>query len=244
MSDLDFGVWRPLLLHGLWVTFYVTVLGAAVALVLAFVLGLAGRSRHLLVRGVVRFLVEFFRGTSLLVQLFWIYYALPQITGWYSLSQSGTIAAVAALGLNFGAYGSEIVRGSINAVPQAQWEGAQALNFSGFQRMRLVILPQAIPLMIPPYGNMLIQLLKSSPLVALVAVLDVYYQANQYWEQEAHPAFIFGLLLVVYFVMAYAGTLGVHVLERQAQRRVGRDYAPSMLRRLTYRPKREGVSQP
>ena len=242
MSNLDFGAWRPLLLHGLWVTFYITVLGAAVALVLAFALGLAGRSRHLLVRGVVRILVEFFRGTSLLVQLFWIYYALPQVTGWYSLSQSGSLAAVAALGLNFGAYGSEIVRGSINAVPKAQFEGATALNFTGLQRMRLVIIPQAIPLMIPPFGNMLIQLLKSSPLVALVAVLDIYYQANQYWEQEDHPAFIFGLLLVVYFVLAYAGTLAIRVLERQAQRRVGREMAPGTLRRLTFRTKGEGAT--
>ncbi|NEE09227.1 ABC transporter permease subunit, partial [Streptomyces sp. SID7499] len=130
----------PRVRSGLWVTLQATVLGALLAGVLAFALGLMAGSRLLLARGVSRVVVEFFRGTSLYIQLFWLYYAMPLLTG-YELTP--VVCGVVAFGLNFGAYGAEVVRGAINSVPRGQYEAAIALNLSPNRRLWKVILPQA-----------------------------------------------------------------------------------------------------
>jgi polar amino acid transport system permease protein len=217
MSDLNIGAWSDDLLSGLWVTVYVTVLSAALAVLVAFALGLTVRLPHIVPRTIARVVIEFFRGTSLLVQLFWLFYALPL----WGYRFDPVEVAVVAFGLNFGAYGAEVVRGSINAVPRAQWEGAVALSLSPFQRMRRVILPQAYPLMIPPFGNLLIQLIKSTPLLFLLTLTDLTAVADQYRASEGKEGFIFGLLLVVYFVLAYLSTLFMHLLEARAKARLG-----------------------
>jgi polar amino acid transport system permease protein len=215
---MNIGPWTDDLLDGLWVTVYVTILGAAAALVVAFALGLLVRMKPIVPRTIARIVIEFFRGTSLLVQLFWLFYALPL----WGYQLSPIECGVLAFGLNFGAYGSEIVRGAINAVPRAQWEGALALNLSPYQRMRRVILPQAYPLMVPPFGNLLIQLIKSTPLVFLLTLTDLTAVADQYRATEGNEGFIFGLLLVIYFVLAYVCTLGMHALEAHVKARLGR----------------------
>jgi polar amino acid transport system permease protein len=218
VGDLQIEAWSDDLLAGLWVTVYMTLLGAALAAVIAFALGMIVRLPQLAPRTIARVIIEFFRGTSLLVQLFWLFYALPLLG--YQLAP--VEVGVVAFGLNFGAYGAEVVRGSINAVPKAQWEGAIALNLSASQRMRRVILPQAFPLMIPPFGNLLIQLLKSTPLVFLITLTDLTAVADQYRASEGNEGFIFGLLLVVYFLLAYVLTLAMRFLEARAKARLGR----------------------
>jgi polar amino acid transport system permease protein len=218
VGDLQIEAWSDELLSGLWVTIYMTLLGAALAVVIAFVLGMVVRLPQLLPRTIARTVIEFFRGTSLLVQLFWLFYALPL----WGYQLTPIEVGVVAFGLNFGAYGAEVVRGSINAVPRAQWEGAIALNLSAFQRMRRVILPQAWPLMIPPFGNLLIQLLKSTPLVFLITLTDLTAVADQYRASEGNEGFIFALLLVVYFLLAYVFTIGMRFLEARAKARLGR----------------------
>jgi polar amino acid transport system permease protein len=222
ISALNFGAWADDLVDGLWVTVYVTVLSAALAGAIAFVLGFVVRMRAIVPRTIARVIIEFFRGTSLLVQLFWLFYALPLLG--YRLD--AVLVAVVAFGLNFGAYGAEVVRGAINAVPQPQWEGTIALNLSPYQRMRRVILPQALPLMIPPFNNLLIQLIKSTPLVFLITLTDLTAVADQYRASEGNEAFIFGLLLVIYFVLAYICTIGMHLLEARAKARLGRRETP------------------
>ena len=222
MGALEIEAWSDDLLAGLWVTVYMTLLSAALALVVAFALGLLARMEHLLPRTVARTVIEFFRGTSLLVQLFWLFFALPLLG--YRLDP--VTVGVLAFGLNFGAYGAEVVRGSINAVPKAQWEGAIALSLSPFQRMRRVILPQAYPLMIPPFNNLLIQLIKSTPLLFVITLTDLTTVADLYRASEGNEAFIFGLLLVVYFLLAYVATLFMHLLEARAKARLGQREAP------------------
>jgi polar amino acid transport system permease protein len=217
MAALEIEAWSDNLLDGLWVTVYVTLLSAAVAAVVAFALGLLARMAHIVPRTVARVVIEFFRGTSLLVQLFWLFYALPL----WGYRLDPVTVGVLAFGLNFGAYGAEVVRGSINAVPKPQWEGAIALSLSPFQRMRRVILPQALPLMIPPFNNLLIQLIKSTPLLFLITLTDLTAVADQYRASEGNETFIFGLLLVVYFLLAYVSTLGMHLLEARAKARLG-----------------------
>ncbi|MEU1617947.1 ectoine/hydroxyectoine ABC transporter permease subunit EhuC [Streptomyces sp. NPDC005722] len=207
----------PSLGAGLWVTVQATVLGAALALLLAFVLGFMARSRRLLVRGGARVVVEFFRGTSLYVQMFWLFFALP-ILGFKLVPLA---CAVVAFGLNYGAYGSEVVRGALDAVPAGQREAAVALSMTPWQRMRLVVLPQAWPQMIPPLGNLLIQLLKCTPLMSLITISDLTFQMDQLRSTTGDTATAYLLLLVVYFVLAYALTLAVNGLESVAKARLG-----------------------
>jgi len=194
------------------VTIEITLLSAIVAFLAAFIAGLARLSKNIPIRWITAIYVEFFRGTSLLVQLFWLYFALPM----FGVSLPPLIAGVLALGLNYGAYGSEVVRSSILAVPKGQYEAGVALNMLPSQRMRLIILPQALSMMLPGLGNLLIELLKGTSLVSLITLSDLTYQAMILRATNFRTTAIFSLLLVLYFIMAYPLTLGVRWLERRA----------------------------
>ncbi|NEC19883.1 ectoine/hydroxyectoine ABC transporter permease subunit EhuC [Streptomyces parvus] len=210
----------PRVRSGLWVTLQATVLGALLAGVLAFALGLMAGSRLLLARGFSRVVVEFFRGTSLYVQLFWFYYAMPLLTGY---EMEPLICGVVAFGLNFGAYGAEVVRGAINSVPRGQYEAAIALNLSPTRRLWKVILPQAWVQMIPSFTNLLIQLLKATPLLWLLSAADLMTVVQQLRDRTGETVTAYLTLLAVYFVLAYALTMLMNLLERSAKRRLGLD---------------------
>jgi polar amino acid transport system permease protein len=213
----QFGPWVDDAIRGIGITVLITVLGAAGALVVAFVFGLLARTHRVSLRFVARVFIEFFRGTSLLVQLWWLFFVLPQF-GWVL---SPLAVGVVAFALNFGAYGAEVVRGAINAVPKAQWEATVALNMTPYERMRRVIFPQAIVGMIPPFTNLLIQLLKSTPLVFTITIIDFTAVATAYRSAEGNTGFIFTVSLVVYFVLAYLLTLGMNGLEARAKAAIG-----------------------
>jgi polar amino acid transport system permease protein len=213
----EFGPWVEPLIRGIGMTILVTVVSAAAALVVSFALGLLAGTTAWLPRTVARAIVEFFRGTSLFVQLYWLYFVLPQ----FGYRMDAFAIAVIAFAMNFGAYGSEVVRGGINAVPKAQREATVALNMTPFQRLRLVILPQAVVGMIPPFGNLLIQLLKSTPLVFTITLVDLMAVTKSYRDSEGNTFFIFTLVLVIYFVLAYLTTLFMSALERRAKARIG-----------------------
>ncbi|WP_460808607.1 ectoine/hydroxyectoine ABC transporter permease subunit EhuC [Micromonospora zhanjiangensis] len=207
------------MLGGVWITVLVTVLGAAGALVVSFAFGLLSLSRGRPQRFVARLFIEFFRGSSLLVQLWWLFFVMPTF-GW---TLEPLAAGVLAFSLNYGAYGAEVVRGAVNAVPRTQSEATVALNMTPYQRMRLVVLPQAVVGMIPPFGNLLIQLLKATPLVYTITIVDVTAVTQSFRAAEGHELFIFSLALLVYLVLAYLLTLGVRFLERRAKAAVGQD---------------------
>jgi polar amino acid transport system permease protein len=213
----QFGPWVDDVVRGIGITVLVTVLGAAGAFVVAFVFGLLARAHRVAPRFVARVFIEFFRGTSLLVQLWWLFFVLPQF-GWVLTPLA---VGVLAFALNFGAYGAEVVRGAINAVPKAQWEATVALNMTPYERMRRVILPQAIVGMIPPFTNLLIQLLKSTPLVFTITIVDLTAVTTAYRSAEGNTGFIFLVSLVLYFVLAYALTLGMNALEARAKAAIG-----------------------
>jgi polar amino acid transport system permease protein len=208
----------PQVLSGLWVTVQATLLGAVLALVLSFLFGLMSGSRHVVTRAVSRVIVEFFRGTSLYVQLFWLYYAMPRLTG-YELTP--LLCGVVAFGLNYGAYGSEVVRGGINAVPRGQWEAALALNLSPFQRMYRVIMPQAWAQMVPSFANLLIQLLKATPLLWLISAADLMTVIQNIRSRTGESLTAYLTLLVCYFILAYLLTMLMNLLERAAKKRLG-----------------------
>ena len=171
------------------------------------------------VRAVARCYVEIWRGTSEMVQLLWIYFVLPILVGYQIVPLA---AGILVLGLNHGAYGAEIVRGAIQSVPRAQYEGCVALNFTRAQRMRLVILPQALPEMVPPFNNLLIELLKGTALVSVITVADMAYAGNLVRLGSNESAPVYTLLLVLYFLLAFTLTRGMRVIERRANANVGK----------------------
>jgi polar amino acid transport system permease protein len=173
------------------------------------------------VRGLTRVYVEGFRGTSEVVQLFWIYFVLPLLVG---VQLVPLFAGVLVLGLNHGAYGAEIVRGAVQSVPRAQYEGAIALNLSPVQRMRRVILPQAVVEMLPPLSNLFIQLLKSTAILSLITVAEVTRQGRDVLVPNfgGDIVLIFVVMLVIYLVLAMLITVVMRVAERLAAVKVGR----------------------
>lgn len=151
----------PTLLEGAEVTAVIAVSSTALGAVFAFAAGIARFAGGRLVSWIALVYVEIFRGTSLLVQLFWLYYALPLI----GISFDPITTGVAGFALNIGAYGAEVVRGALNAVPNAQHEAARALNFSGSSTLVHILMPQAVVEMLPAFGNLAVQNLKDTALV-------------------------------------------------------------------------------
>lgn len=211
MSEIE--PFLPFLLKGSLVTIQVTLLGLLLALAVAFVAGLGRLSSARAVRWAAGAFIETFRGTSVVVQLFWFFFALPLL----GVPLSPMLAAVLALGLNGGAYAAEVVRGAVLAVPRAQLEAATALNMGRLTRMRRVILPQALPLMLPPFGNVSVDLLKASALVSLVTVSDLTFRTQQVRSSTGETALLFGLILVIYFALALVLALFWHALERRVR---------------------------
>ncbi|MFG2398839.1 ectoine/hydroxyectoine ABC transporter permease subunit EhuC [Streptomyces lydicus] len=207
-----------LFFKGLWITVQLMVYSAALAAVVAFGIGLSRTSRLWIVRFLSGVYVEFFRGTSALVLMFWLFFALP-LLGW---QLAGIWAGTLALGLSYGAYGSEIVRGALQAVPAAQREAAVALNFTPWQRLRKVLLPQAVPEMMPPFNNLLIELLKGTALASLLSIGELTFQAKLARLSTGQSAEVYGIILVLYFAVAFVVTRIMRLLERRAKASVGR----------------------
>lgn len=206
----EWNLWRPLL-EGTWVTLQVTALGALLGTTMSILSGLAGMSPFTAVRWVNRIYVDVFRGTSAIVQLFWIFFSLPLL---FDIRLSPLTAGVVTLGLNMGSYGSEVVRGAISAVPSGQTEASIALNLTNWQRMRYVIFPQAAVAMLPPYGNLLIELLKASALVSLITLSDLLFEVQKLRVNgTASTATLFTIALVMYFIVAQ----GISYLVRAAE---------------------------
>lgn len=191
----------PVLLKGVEITVKVLLASIVLGYLMAFISGFCKLSHNVIIRKFTSFYVEIFRGTSLIVQLFWLYYALPILFGWEI--GSNFWAGVLAISLNYGAYMSEIVRTSILSVAKGQSEAATALNMSRFQRMRLIIFPQAVRMMLPEFGNYLILMLKSTSLVSLIGMTDILYYGDILRSSNLSQApTVYFLVLVFYFILA------------------------------------------
>ena len=173
-------------------------MGAILALVISFIVGLARISNFSIVRIIAIIYLEFFRGSSAIVQMFFIYFVLPMWGIYFDAITAGVIAC----GCNVGAYGSEVVRGAVLAVGKEQHEAAKALNYSNFKRYRYVIIPQAIPIMIPTFGNLLIELMKLTAVASLITISDLTYMAQIIRVQTALTLEPFLLILIIYFIIA------------------------------------------
>lgn len=188
----------PLLIEGLGMTVLITVLGLVVTVVVAFAAGLARLSRLWIVRAPAYIFIEVFRGTSLVVQLFWFFYALPFL----GVEFTPIAAAVIVLGLNEGSYAAEIVRGTVASRPRGQTDACIALGLSPGQRMRRVLLPQSIPAMLPSFGNVFVDLLKATALVSLVTITDLTFAAQTARNFTGETTIIFMTIMLLYFSLA------------------------------------------
>jgi polar amino acid transport system permease protein len=204
----------PELLRGARVTVLVALGGSAVALVMAVLAALARLYGPRPLRWLAVTYIETFRGTSALVQLFWLFFVLPH----FGVMLEPMTVGIAALGLNVGAYGAEVVRGAIGSVARGQWEAATALNMSRAQALRRIILPQAFVAMIPPWGNLLIELLKATSLVSLITLSDLAFKAQQLNQNTLRTVEVFGLVLLIYLALSVFITTGTRALERRAAR--------------------------
>ncbi len=204
-----FKIFVSLIKVGLKVTLEVTFFAVILALLLGFVFGLARMSKFKVIRFIAGVYIEVFRGTSLLVQLFWIYFALPIL----GIRLSALTTGILAIGLNYGAYCSEIVRTAIQNVPTGQTEAGIALNMTKTQRMTKIIIPQAFVMMLPNLGNQLIELLKSTSLVSMITLTDLTYQANILNSATFETTKVYTMLLVIYFIIALPLSKGMKLLE-------------------------------
>ena len=209
----------PRLLSGTGVTIAQFFCAAALGIAVSLSMGLMKLSRNLVIRGFAVIYIEIFRGTSLVVQLYWIFFVLPL----FGLTIEKFTAGYLAVGMNIGAYGAELVRGGILSVPKGQWEAALAINMSPAQRMCRIILPQALVNMLPPWGNLMIELLKGTALVSLISVPDLMFEARQINASTFLSAQVFGAALIIYYILArFFVTPFMRWLERFMARKLGR----------------------
>ncbi|WP_188379652.1 ectoine/hydroxyectoine ABC transporter permease subunit EhuC [Oxalicibacterium faecigallinarum] len=216
MSDL-----LPLLLKGLVVTIEVTALASLLAMFMACGAALAKLSPVRGLRWLANIYIEVFRGTSLLVQLFWLYFVLPLPP--FNLELSSFVVAVIGLGLHIGAYGAEVMRGALESVPRGQIEAAVALNMPPHRRFVRIVLPQALVNAIPPATNLLIELLKGTSLISLITMADLTFRANQLVQLTFMSREVFGVTLLIYFVLAQCINFGMRSVARRFSRGIVRE---------------------
>lgn len=206
----------PLLLQGAWITIQVTFFGSILAVITAILAALGRLSGWRPLRWFCVTYIELFRGTSLLVQLFWLFFVLPLPP--FNIELSSYTVAIVGLGLHIGAYGAEVMRGAISSVAKGQYEASTALNMSSATRFRRIILPQALLAAIAPGTNLLIELLKNTSLVSLITLSDLSFRARQLDQATFQTLEIFSLALVMYFILAQVINFTMRGFERRLSR--------------------------
>lgn len=214
-----------MLFDGARVTLEILLYAFLIGVVLSVVMGVGRLSPRRWVRGLAMAYVEFFRGISTIVLLTIVAIAIPIL---FDVPQASLVLLGSlALGTNMGGYGAEIVRGAIQSIPKGQTEASIALNLSATQRLRHVVLPQALRVILPPFGNLTIEILKGTALVSLVGLTDIMQAALNIRQQQlfstegADRTVLFLNVLVIYFVMAQI----INGLFRLAERRVEARFA-------------------
>lgn len=211
----------PRIFDAMWITLGATAAAYLIALTLGLVLTLLRRSRFRPLKWLTVGFIEFVRSTPPLVQLFFLFYALPEIP-YIGFSLSPFLTGALGLGIHYSTYVSEIYRSGIDSIPKSQWEASTALNFSKAQTWMKVILPQAIPPVIPMLGNYLIVLFKETPLLSAILVVEMLQTAkiigSETWRY-LEPITIVGLL---FLLLSYPSSLLVQYVERRMQRKEGK----------------------
>ena len=215
MYAWDFAALKPywgLIWQGLGVTVFYTVITVLAGLAIGLAAGILRTTAPRWVAIPLRGYIEVFRCTPLLVQLVWVYYALPVLIG---VDMSATTACFLTLSLYAGSFYAEIFRGGIEAIDRGQWEAGQAIGMQQSRIFRRIILPQAIQVMIPALINQTIMQLKNTSLVSTVAVGDLLYQGSVITAASYRPLEVYTTIAVLYFVVLFPLTLVADQLERR-----------------------------
>ncbi|WP_434589913.1 ectoine/hydroxyectoine ABC transporter permease subunit EhuD [Streptomyces sp. A5-4] len=208
------GDFMPRFFDGLLVTLQALVLGALVAFTLGLVWAMAQRSSLAVVRWPVNIITEFVRNTPLLVQLFFLYYVLPE----WGITLSAMVTGVIGLGLHYSTYTAEVYRAGIDGVPAGQWEAATALSLPRVRTWGAVILPQAIRRVIPALGNYVIAMLKDTPMIFVIGVMEMLGEARQFASETFLTVEVFTVVGVAFIVISYPASLLMRALERRLVR--------------------------
>jgi len=211
----DFTALKPywgLIWQGLGVTMLYTVITVLAGVVIGLVVGIGRTSGPRWLSAPLRAYIEVFRCTPLLVQLVWVYYALPVLVG---VDMSAATACFLTLSLYAGSFYAEIFRGGIEAIDRGQWEAGRAIGMRQRRIFRRIVLPQAIQVMIPSFINQTILQLKNTSLVSVVAVGDLLYQGTVITAASYRPLEVYTVIAVIYFAVLFPVTL---VADRVEQR--------------------------
>ncbi len=205
----DLKSWAPELLSGLRLTVGMTFGSMAIALVLGLLLALGRINTQAWLRAPIIAFVELIRGSPLLLQLFYIYYVLPAFGPRLTPIEAGLLG----LGINYGAYLSEVFRAGIAAVGSGQREAAESLGMSGAQTMRFIILPQAWRIVIPPTGNYFVSLFKDTALVSTISIAELMFQGQLIASDTFRYMRIYSIVFVIYVIISIPASMGVRWLE-------------------------------
>lgn len=201
----------PLLAGGLVVTLQATGFGMTVALTLGLALALMRRSRYRIVAWPTALLIEFVRSTPLLVQVYFLFYVLPV----WGVQLSPLATGVLALGVHYAAYCSEVYRAGLESIPKGQWEAAAALNLRRWRTLSGVIVPQAIPPVVPALGNYLVAMFKDTPMLSAITVLEVLQTAKLIGSESFRYVEPLTLVGALFLVLSLASAAGIRWVERR-----------------------------
>lgn len=203
--------WLPQLLSGAKTTILLTICAVCMGLFLSIFLALGKMSKNKLLSKLCSAYIFFFRGTPLLMQLYFIYFGLPQISMALTIN-SRFLAAFIAFSLNSAAYCSEIIRAAIQSIDKGQFEASKALGLSNAQTMRLVIFPQSIRRLIPPVANEFIMVLKDASLVSIIALADLT-KVTRAISSSTGTALVYIPAMIIYLIMTAFFEFIFHKLE-------------------------------
>ena len=199
-----------------------TIMAAAIGYAIAAIVGLlfllGQRTSFKIVNIINREIVEFIRSTPLLIQLFFVYFVLPQ----FGITLSAWVCGMITIGLHFGTYLSEVYRGALEGVPKTQWEACRALNFTTFYTYRRIVLPQAFPIAIPGMGNYLVGIFKDTPLLSTIGVAELFHAATAvggYHYRYLEPYTIVG---VIFLILSVPAAMGIRKLESSVNKSQGK----------------------
>ncbi len=201
----------PILAIGLRVTLEATAAGFIIAMVLGLIFALLRRANSRFIAWPIAGFVEFIRDTPLLVQLYFLYFVLPK----YGVILPPFLTGALALGLQYSAYTSEVYRAGLDAIRRGQWEAAAALNLSRWQTYRDVLIPQAIPRVLPALGNYLVSMLKDTPVLSTISIVDMLNVASVIGDRTFEyqvPLSMVGLIFLILTLLCSAGIRGIEAL--------------------------------
>ncbi|WP_438318784.1 ectoine/hydroxyectoine ABC transporter permease subunit EhuD [Sporosarcina sp. FA9] len=217
----------PIIFKGLWITLGLTIASYLFAVVFGFFWLLVNQIPLKVVRWIARWTAEFIRSTPPLVQLFFIYYAWPMVPV-VGVSLNPFAAAIIGLGIHFSTYLSEVYRSGIESVNKGQWEASTALNLSTKDKWLKVILPQAIPPVIPMLGNYLIIMFKEVPLASTIGVVAMLHLANDYGAQHWKYVEPLTVVAIFFLILSFPAAMLIKKLENKYNRDFSKKSATDM----------------